>query len=671
MFFATLTLALAAVGQGPADWYEPFPAHKIVGNVYYVGSKDLATYLITTPEGHILINSGFERTVPLIQKSVESLGFKMTDVKILLASHAHSDHVAGHDLLQKATGAKVYVMRGDDDVIASGGKGQYLYTTSRWAPCKVDRVLKDRDEVKLGGVTLVARSTPGHTRGCTTWTWTVAENGEKFNIVVIGSPNVNPGFQLVNNKDYPEIAKDFAKTFEVLKSLPCDVFLGAHGGYYGMIERYELLKKGQKNAFVNPQGYKDYVALKERAYRKNLSEQQQKAAPKNADQGAGVWPPAKVKESEFTGRKLDTFQHGIRKEWGYAAPQRDTFLVLHPKQAKPNAPLYVVLHSAGHDVHSCLACTAKVGNHDIYHAPPDFYALYLDCRANKGDWWWGINKYQGPEVSPTDKRVIDTVQWVIQQYGIDANRVYLCGNSMGGSGTLGIGIRHGNVFAAIKANVPAEVKHVSARMYFPPLKLPADAALPDPPIVVDYSAQNDGWSRGHDGFVKAMNERKYPLILYWGPFGHANNHANIMKVNDLINSFDWLTIKKNEAYPVFTDASTNDPLPWPNQLKDKKSGQINAFFRWRNVNETPDTIEMTLVLVKPSELKTTFTIPSEAIAEVSLRRLQKLRVPAGTKLRWTFGKSEGEFRADAAGGITIPRLKITAEPTSLSVSKVK
>jgi CubicO group peptidase (beta-lactamase class C family)/glyoxylase-like metal-dependent hydrolase (beta-lactamase superfamily II) len=273
-----------AVAQGPADWHEPFPAHKIVGNAYYVGSKDLATYLITTPEGHILINSGFERTVPLIQASVESLGFKMTDVKILLASHAHSDHVAGHALLQKETGAKVHVMRGDDQVVASGGKGQYMYTKDRWAPCKVDRVLEDRAEVKLGGVTLVARLTPGHTRGCTTWTWRAEEAGKKYDVVVIGSPNVNPGFQLVNNKEYPEIASDFAKTFAVLKSLPCDVFLGAHGGYYGMVERHALLKKGQPNPFVNPDGYKAYVALKERAFRKTLADQQGKA-------DASVKPP--------------------------------------------------------------------------------------------------------------------------------------------------------------------------------------------------------------------------------------------------------------------------------------------------------------------------------------------------------------------------------------------
>jgi metallo-beta-lactamase class B len=273
------TLALAAVilGQDPPDWHEPFPAHKVIGNVYYVGSKDLATYLITTPEGHILINSGLERTVPLIQKSVESLGFKMTDVKIILASHAHWDHVEGHAPLQRATGAKVYVMHGDDQTVASGGKGQYFYPNSRWEPCKVDRVLKDRDEVKLGGVTLVARLTPGHTPGCTTWTWRVEKGGKTYSVVVVGSPNVNPGYQLVNNKQYPEIAADFAKTFEVLKSLPCDVFLGAHGKYYGMVERHALLQQGRANVFVNPEGYKQYVAERDRAFRKTLAEQEEAA----------------------------------------------------------------------------------------------------------------------------------------------------------------------------------------------------------------------------------------------------------------------------------------------------------------------------------------------------------------------------------------------------------
>lgn len=383
------------------------------------------------------------------------------------------------------------------------------------------------------------------------------------------------------------------------------------------------------------------------------------------------WPPQREKEGDFNGRKLDTYQHSTKPEWGYAAPQRDTFLVLHPKQLRENAPLYVVLHSAGHDVHSCLKCTATVGNHDIYHAPDDFVALYLDCRANKGDWWWGIEKYKGADVCPTEKRVIDTVKWVIEKYGIDANRVYLCGNSMGGSGTLGIGMRNGDIFAAIKANVPARVEHVSSRMYFPPQTVPADVTLPDPPVTIDYSAPNDSWSKDHDAFARAMNERKYPLFMYWGPFGHANNHANILKVNDLINSFDWLSVKKNEAYPVFTNASTNDSLPWPDQLTEKKPGQINAFFRWKNVSDTADSAAISLFLTKPSELKTSFNVPTESTADVSLRRLQLLRVKPGQNIRWSFGSANGEAIADATGCITVPRLKISAEPTTLSVTFAK
>lgn len=244
-----------------------------------MGSKALATYLITTPEGHILINSGFEETVPLIRIAVESLGFKLRDVKLILASHAHSDHVAGHALLQDLTGAKVFVMEGDDQVIASGGEGQYFYGDSRWKKCPVDRVLKDGEEIKLGGATLVARKTPGHTRGCTTWTWQEMDRGELLDVVVIGSPNVNAGYRLVANKDYPEIADDFAKTFAVLKSLKCDVFLGAHGDYYGMLAKHEALQTNSariKNPFVDPDGYKSYVDLKERAYRKTLADQQVK-----------------------------------------------------------------------------------------------------------------------------------------------------------------------------------------------------------------------------------------------------------------------------------------------------------------------------------------------------------------------------------------------------------
>lgn len=258
---------------------EAFPAHRIIGRTYYVGSKELASYLIATSEGHILINSSFEETVPLIRGAVESLGFQLHDVKILLASHAHSDHVAGHALLQKLTGAQVFVMAGDDRVIADGGAGQYLYADGRWQPCRVDRVLKDGEQIKLGDAVLTAHRTPGHTRGCTTWSWRETEGTKQLDVVVIGSPNVNPGYQLVDNRDYPEIADDFARTFAVLNQLPCDVFLGAHGNYYGLLDKYERLEKSaDANPFVDPAGYKTYVAQKERAYRKTLAEQRQAAA---------------------------------------------------------------------------------------------------------------------------------------------------------------------------------------------------------------------------------------------------------------------------------------------------------------------------------------------------------------------------------------------------------
>jgi metallo-beta-lactamase class B len=283
MLGLSMTVVLTAMTLGQVAWFEPFPAHRVVGNLYYVGSKDLASYLVTTPEGHILINSGFERTVPLIRESVESLGFGMRDIKILLASHAHSDHVAGHARARELTGAKVYVMRGDDRVIATGGEGQYLYTGNRWKPCPVDRVLDDGDEVKLGGVTLVAHLTPGHTRGCTTWTCRVDEGGKILDVVVIGSPNVNPGYKLVANKDYPEIAADFTKTFKVLKSLPCDVFLGAHGGYYNMTEKHERSRRNDgKNPFIDTEGYRAYVEQKEREFRDKLAAQQAKAPERRA-----------------------------------------------------------------------------------------------------------------------------------------------------------------------------------------------------------------------------------------------------------------------------------------------------------------------------------------------------------------------------------------------------
>jgi len=277
--FALIVNAATAAAPSSSDWSQPFPPFKIADNLYYVGTRGLANYLITTPEGHILINSDLEEHIPMIRQSVEQLGFKFTDIKILLISHGHWDHNAGSATIKQLTGAKYHVMEPDVSVVETGGRSDPNYghvPTTHYPATKVDRVLHDGDEVRLGGAVLVARLTPGHTPGCTTWTMRVTDGGKTYHAVIIGSPNVNEGYKLVNHPKYPNIATDYAKTFQVLKSLPCDLFLGAHGQYFGMEEKFPKLKPGAANPFVDPAGYKAYVASKEKAFRDELVRQSKK-----------------------------------------------------------------------------------------------------------------------------------------------------------------------------------------------------------------------------------------------------------------------------------------------------------------------------------------------------------------------------------------------------------
>ena len=271
---------IRASAQSAPDWTAPFSPFHIAGNLYYVGSKGLANYLIVTPDGNILINSDLEANVPLIQDSIEKLGFHFKDTKILLISHAHWDHDAGSAKIKELTGAQYMVMDGDIPVVESGGKADFQYGNRPellYRPTKVDRVLHDGDEVKLGGAVLVAHLTPGHTKGCTTWTMKVTEAGKTYDTVIVGSPNVNPGYKLVNNSAYPGIAQDYERMFHVLKSLPCDIFLGAHGGYFDMEKKYSRLKTGDVSAFVDPAGYRKFVADKEQEFRSELAEQEHAA----------------------------------------------------------------------------------------------------------------------------------------------------------------------------------------------------------------------------------------------------------------------------------------------------------------------------------------------------------------------------------------------------------
>jgi metallo-beta-lactamase class B len=255
---------------GPDDQTAQFTPHKIIGNLYYVGTASLSSYLLVTPQGNILINSTYERNVPTIQKSVEQLGFKFSDTKILLGSHAHGDHQEGDAMVKQLTGAQVMAMAEDVPALQAmtpGGK-----------PHPIDKVLHDADTVTLGGMTLVAHLTPGHTRGCTTWTMKVQDGGKSYDVVIIGSLGVNPGFQLVNNTQVPGIADEYARAFKVMRSLPCDVPLGSHPGMYNMAEKFAKVKPGSPNPWIDPAGYKTELDIDEAMFHAVLDAQQKAAA---------------------------------------------------------------------------------------------------------------------------------------------------------------------------------------------------------------------------------------------------------------------------------------------------------------------------------------------------------------------------------------------------------
>jgi metallo-beta-lactamase class B len=250
------------------DQMTPFTPHTVIGNIHYVGTRSLASFLVTTPEGHILINTNYEAGVPGLKDSVEKLGFRFTDIKIVLGSHAHGDHMEGDALVKQMTGAQVMAMAEDLPALERmrpGGK-----------PHPIDRILKDGDRVALGGTTLVARLTPGHTKGCTTWTTTVREDGRDRSIVIIGSMGSNPGFQFVNNQDNPGIADEYKQGFRVLRSLKPDVPLASHPAMYDMATKFARIGKGP-NPFIDPAGYTAELDAVEGLFLQVLAAQQKAA----------------------------------------------------------------------------------------------------------------------------------------------------------------------------------------------------------------------------------------------------------------------------------------------------------------------------------------------------------------------------------------------------------
>ncbi len=279
LFFFCSFAALSA--QIDPAWTTALPPFHIAGNLYYVGSRDLAAYLVVTPAGNILINANLATSPPQIKASVEQLGFRWQDTKILLSSQAHYDHAAGSAQVISETGAKLEVMDGDVQQMQNGDKDDFGGPElTPFAPVHVDRVLHDLDTVALGGTILTAHKTAGHTRGCTTWTLQVKSSGRTLNVVIVGGFAALDSYRLLPTPtqpaSYPGIRADFEHSFEVAEALPCDIFLGAHGVYFDMLAKLARMPAQGPTVWVDPAGYQAAVIAAEASFNKRVAAEQSK-----------------------------------------------------------------------------------------------------------------------------------------------------------------------------------------------------------------------------------------------------------------------------------------------------------------------------------------------------------------------------------------------------------
>jgi metallo-beta-lactamase class B len=273
---AAIVLAVPVRAQETPDWTRPFPPFKLIGNVYWVGTYDLSTFLITTPQGHILVNSGLKRTVPQIAEGMEKLGFRLSDTKILLTTQAHWDHVAGFGELKRLTGATVMVSEADAPVLADGGRSDFRWGNepgSRFDPVTVDRRLKDGDTITLGGTTLTAHLHPGHTKGATSFTFTVPEAGRDYRVIIANMASINQGVTVNSMPQYPTIAADYTRTFAAQEAIAVDVFLASHAGQFRLHDKYKPGDAYDPDRFVDPRGYRTAVADLEQKFKAQLAKE--------------------------------------------------------------------------------------------------------------------------------------------------------------------------------------------------------------------------------------------------------------------------------------------------------------------------------------------------------------------------------------------------------------
>jgi metallo-beta-lactamase class B len=277
-FFVTCLLCAiwSSAQSTPTErsWNQPVEPFRIVGNIYYVGANEITSYLITSPQGHILLDGGFVETAPIIRDNIRKLGFKPEDVKFLLSSHAHFDHAGGIAQLKQWTGAQFVASREDGAQMERGGRGDFAWGDKyAFPPLHPDRIIADRDTISIGTTTMTAHLTPGHTKGCTTWTIDAEENGHSYHVVFLCSISM-PGYKLINNASYPNIVDDYRKTFAYLKTLPCDVFLAAHGSFFQLDEKRAALKADPKqNPLIRPGELQAFVDHAEQDFEVELKKQ--------------------------------------------------------------------------------------------------------------------------------------------------------------------------------------------------------------------------------------------------------------------------------------------------------------------------------------------------------------------------------------------------------------
>ena len=372
--------------------------------------------------------------------------------------------------------------------------------------------------------------------------------------------------------------------------------------------------------------------------------------------------PTNISIQEIAGRTVLRYEHECSVKLGYKVAQNRFFDVVTPKDSSSKHPLLICLHSAGKKNNTEWRSNVS----RIAAAGDDFVGLIPNCNFDT-EWWWGYNemlidkkKYED-SLTPTEARILAEIEWVVQKYNVDRNRIYMHGISMGGSGTLGIGMSHGDIFAALFAGVPAGANHMLIRQSI--------AKDINPPPALIFFSQTDDWSAEMPLLLKAAKENRYAVMCAWGPWGHQNHYE---MTNPAAYEFPWLSIRRNEAYPVFINTSTDQKFPGSKSKEPDQEGQINAYFRWINIKDQPNEFAMQIKLVSQEELKNIVKLPKEVMTDVTLRRIQQFRIYPGKEYRWAVELSGhktagGLVEADRGGLITIPGIKVTAQPLRLTI----